>query len=95
MTFNAKTEQANLFVNGQFVSHVEDMPILYFTTNIMLGGDIYQNSFQGSIADLTIFNQTKTPSEVMAMFMETAERDDFIYKDQMKGRTATDMFFTE
>ena len=95
MTFNAKTEQANLYVNGNFVAHSENMPILYFTTNIMLGGDIYQNSFKGSIADLVIFNQTKTPNEIEELFMETAGRDDFIYKDFMKTKTATDMFFKE
>ena len=95
VTFNAKTEQANLFINGNFIGHNENMPILYFTTNIMLGGDIYQNSLQGSIADLVIFNQTKTPGEIEELFMETAGRDDFIYKDQMAGRTKTDLFFKE
>lgn len=95
VTFNAKTEQANLFINGNFIGHNENMPILYFTTNVMLGGDIYQDSLKGSIADLVIFNQTKTPSEIEQLFLETAEREDFIYKDQMKGRTKTDLFFKE
>lgn len=95
VTFNAKTEHANMFINGQFIAHNENMPILYFTTHIMLGGDIYQNSLQGAIADLVIFNNTKTPTEIEELFMETASRDDFIYKDQMVGRTATDLFFKE
>ncbi len=95
ITFNAKSEQANLFINGNFIGHNENMPILYFVTNIMLGGDIYQDSLKGSIADLVIYNQTKTPGDIEELFMETAGRDDFIYKDQMIGRTATDLFFKE
>ncbi len=95
VTFNAKTEHANLYINGNLIAHNENMPILYFTTHVMLGGDIYQNSLQGSIADLVIFNQTKTPGEIEELYMETAGRDDFIYKEQMKGRTKTDLFFRE
>ncbi len=95
ISFNAKTEQANLYINGHFIGHRDNMPILYFVTHIMLGGDIYQDSFKGSIAELVIFNNTKTPSEIEELFMETAGRDDFIYKEQMVGRTASDLFFKE
>lgn len=59
ITYNAKTERAVAFINGEVVSTLEDVPTNRFVKNIILGGDVFQRSFEGEICELTIYNETK------------------------------------
>ncbi len=59
MTYNAKTETARVFVNGEPVGHLENVPANRFVNRIILGGDIFQQSFNGHICEVTFYNEVK------------------------------------
>ncbi len=59
VTYNATTETATAFINGDVVDILENVPVNHFATEIMLGGDVFQPSFTGNICDLIIYNETK------------------------------------
>lgn len=60
ITYNAKTEDAVLYVNGQAVGTMVDVPTNRFVKWIILGGDVFQPSFIGNICELVIFNEAKS-----------------------------------
>lgn len=93
VSYNADIEQVTLYINGKLVGISENIPILYFTKNVMLGGDIYQDSFKGDIAEFTVFNQVKTPTEIKEHFLKTALDKDFVYASEMHKGDIEDLFF--
>lgn len=59
VTYNAKTEKLVTFINGDVVSTMENVPTNRFVKRIMLGGDVFQPSFEGNICELVIYNEAK------------------------------------
>lgn len=74
ISYNHLTEQTYLYINGILSGHLQNIPSLFSTKKVMLGGDIYQDSYQGYVADLMIFSDVKTPTEVVELF-------DSVHKD--------------
>lgn len=59
MTYNAKTEAAMVFINGEPVGHLENVPANRFVQRVLVGGDIFQPSFHGRICELVFYNEVK------------------------------------
>jgi len=59
ITYNAKTETAVSFINGEVVSILENVPTNRYVKRIILGGDVFQSSFIGNICELVIYNEAK------------------------------------
>lgn len=78
---NATTEEASLYINGEYIGKTEHIPTYYFIMDIWVGTDIYKPSFQGCVADLIICNRVQTPEEIKAAYLETADNKDFVYAD--------------
>lgn len=68
-SYNYITEKTYLYINGILSGHLDNIPSLFSTKNVVLGGDIYQESFQGFVSDLRIFNDMKTPTEINDLFL--------------------------
>ncbi len=68
ISYNYKTEQTYLYINGILTGHLQNIPSLFSTKKIMLGGDHFQESYQGYVADLIIFNDVKTPTEITDLY---------------------------
>ncbi len=68
MTYNYMTEMTILYINGILTAYNENIPPLFSPKNIILGGDVFQASFHGYIADLRIYNECKAPKEITEMF---------------------------
>lgn len=58
-SYNAKTETAIAYINGQVVSIMEHVPTNRYVKGIILGGDVFQPSFIGNICELVIYNEAK------------------------------------
>lgn len=58
-TYNAKTETAIAFINGEVVNIMEHVPTNRYVVRIMLGGDVFQPSFVGDLCELVIYNEAK------------------------------------
>ena len=59
ITYNAKTEIAVGFVNGEAVGRLENVPTNRFVNLAVVGGDMYQPSFHGNICELVFYNEAK------------------------------------
>lgn len=59
ITYNAKTEIATAFINGEVVNTLENVPTNRYVKRIMLGGDVFQPSFVGDLCELVIYNSSK------------------------------------
>ncbi len=78
MTYNAKTEAAMVFVNGEPVGHLENVPANRFVNRIMVGGDVFQPSFHGHICELVFYNEVKDYDFVKELHWSYTQREDFI-----------------
>lgn len=59
MTYNAKTETLMVFINGEPVGHLENVPANHFANRIVVGGDVFKPSFHGNICELIFYNEVK------------------------------------
>lgn len=59
VTYNAKTETATAFINGEVVNVLENVPTNRYVKRIILGGDVFQPSFVGDLCELMIYNSCK------------------------------------
>ena len=68
VSYNYRTRTSSLYVNGLPAGRFINAPILGMPIRILLGGDIYSNCFKGAIADLRIYNQELTSTEILYTF---------------------------
>ncbi len=77
-TYNAKTETAIAFINGDPVFILEKVPTNRYVKRITLGGDVFQPSLIGDICELVIYNEAKDFDFVNDLHQSYVSRDDFI-----------------
>lgn len=59
VSYNANTETATTFVNGDVLAVMKEIPTNRYVKRIVLGGDVFQPSFVGNICELVIYNEAK------------------------------------
>lgn len=69
-SYDEKNQTMNLYMNGYRVGGIEDAPRMKLAKEILIGGDIYEKSFRGRVADLRIFDQALSGVEIKKMFDE-------------------------
>lgn len=77
-TYNAKTETAIAFINGDPVSILERVPTNRYVKRITLGGDVFQPSLIGDICEIVIYNEAKDFDFVNDLHQSYVRREDFI-----------------
>ena len=78
MTYNAKTESIMVFLNGEPVGHLENVPANRFVNRIILGGDVFQPSFQGYICELVFYNEVKDYDFIKQLHWSYTENEKFV-----------------
>lgn len=78
ITYNAKTETATAFINGEVVNILENVPTNRYVKSIMLGGDVFQPSFVGDLCELVIYNEAKDYDFVKDLHHSYVTKDNFI-----------------
>ncbi len=76
-TYNAITEISTIFINGDVIGRIENVPVNYCTKCIVLGGDIFQPSFVGNICEVEIFNEVKDPDFIKDFHKSYIENEKF------------------
>ena len=82
MTYNAKTETAVVFLNGEAVGQLENIPTKRFVNMAVLGGDIFQPSFEGNICEVIFYNGVKDYDFVKELHRSYTENEKFIGFDR-------------
>ena len=78
ITYNAKTERAVSFINGEVVMVMDNVPTNRFVKWIIVGGDVFQPSFNGNICEIMIYNECKDYDFVQQLHLSYTERPDFM-----------------
>lgn len=78
-TYNAKTEILDVYNNGEIIITLENIPTNRFVKWIILGGDIFQPSFEGDICELVIYNEAKDYGFMNKLYLSYAEDDRFVH----------------
>ena len=77
INYDAKKEIATSYINGKMVGRMEGVPTNRYVKWIILGGDVFQPSFEGSICELTVFNESKTEEFVAELYESYVTHPDF------------------
>ncbi len=78
ISYNAKTETAIAFINGEVVAILENVPTNRYVKWIILGGDVFQPSFIGRLCELVIYNEAKDYDFVRELHRSYIENKKFI-----------------
>lgn len=78
VSYNAKTETAVVFINGEVVSILENVPTNRYVKWIILGGDVFQPSFHGNLCELVIYNEAKDYDFVKTLHKSYVEDGNFV-----------------
>lgn len=78
VSYNAKTETAYAYINGQLVGSMKNVPGNRYAKRIVLGGDVFQPSFIGKICEVTFYNEIRDHDFVSELHQSYVTRDDFI-----------------
>lgn len=77
ISYNAKTETATVFINGEVVHIMENVPTNRYVKWIILGGDVFQPSFHGNLCELVIYNEAKDYDFVKELHRSYVENEKF------------------
>ncbi len=78
MTYNAKTETAMVFINGEPVGNLENVPANRFVNRIMVGGDVFKPSFNGNICEILFYNEVKDYDFIKQLHWSYTGKENFI-----------------
>lgn len=78
VTYNAKTESAVAFINGEVVGILQNVPTNRFAKSIIVGGDVFQPSLVGSICELLIYNEPKDFDFISELHQSYVQNPEFI-----------------
>lgn len=78
MTYNAKTETAMVFVNGEPVGHLENIPANRFVNRVVVGGDVFQPSFNGNICEIIFYNEVKDYDFIKELHWSYTGKENFV-----------------
>ncbi len=77
MTYDSAKEKAILYVDSIEVGYCQDVPALYFPKRLLLGGDIYKDTFEGAICELIFYDRPLDCEEVRKLYQDYITMDDF------------------
>jgi len=68
VSYDYVSEIAKLYVNGELVNTLDEVPTLSYPKLAYIGGDVYKDSIQGNIGELVVFGEVKTDLEVKELY---------------------------
>lgn len=68
VTYDAFSESTRYYIDGKIAGYKMDVPIMYSCRQVMLGGDLFQKSYTGSVSAFMVFDQVKTEEEVEQLY---------------------------
>jgi len=78
ITYNAKTETAIFYYNGEVLATRDEIPTQRFVTRVIVGGDAFQRSYVGSICNLTFYSEVMSPKQIEELYNSYISHPDFV-----------------
>lgn len=73
-TYNAQTKVAILYIDAKIAGYTENVSMLNGIDRILVGGDVYAAPFSGKIANLKIFNQSLSKTDICMLYSDEQAR---------------------
>lgn len=73
ITYNAQTRIGIFYIDDKIAGFMENVPMLVDIQSIVVGGDIYAKSFEGSVSRVTFYNQSLSKYDVYSAYTQEAE----------------------
>ncbi len=83
-TYDVITHIGKLYFNGLLVGSRENMPNLKIVEQFMIGGDEYQNSYEGKLAGLEIHHYVLSTEQIEEKFRSYQQEQSFLGTDGRK-----------
>lgn len=77
LTFEAESGVLRYYINGRKIGYQKDIPLLPSCKQILLGGDPFQDSFEGLLSGLTLSDQVKSEEEIQELYEEFLQEEGF------------------
>ncbi len=77
LTFDAAADVMRYYINGRKIRYLTDVPALPSCKQIVLGGDPFQESYEGLISGLTIYDNVKSEEEVRELYERFLSEEGF------------------
>ncbi len=83
-TYDVITHIGKMYFNGLMVGSRENMPNLKIVEQIIIGGDEYQNSYEGKLAGLEIHHYVLSAEQIEEKFRSYQQEPSFLGTDGRK-----------
>ena len=77
ISYDRMAERAAMYKNGQCEGTCENVPAIYFPKRLLIGSDIYKDTFQGYICEVIFYDRALEAAEVSELYNEYVAMDDF------------------
>lgn len=76
ITYNAKTDTTAFYYDGQLLGTEDEIPTQRLAKRILLGGDVFQQSYCGTICDVMFYSEVKSPEEINELYVSYIKNPD-------------------
>lgn len=77
VTYDAFSESICYYMNGRKAGYRVDVPTMLSCRQVLLGGDPFQKSYQGSVSALVVYDSVKTSEEIQDLYSSFLEEPGF------------------
>lgn len=78
ITYDVHSGSMRYYINGRKCGYLVDVPLLPNCRQIVLGGDPFQNSYQGYLSALSFCDNVKSEDEIAAWYQEYLQDESFV-----------------
>jgi len=86
IVYDSFSAMAKVFIDGEFATMHSNIKNMGNISNVYLGGDSYQESYNGDVSALCIYDTAKSNDEIKASYLEYREEKNFHGDDEAEGR---------
>jgi len=77
ISYDRMAERAALYKNGHCEGTCENVPAIYFPKRLLIGSDIYKDTFQGEICEVIFYDRALSSAEVTQLYNDYISMEDF------------------
>lgn len=77
VTYDSFSESICYYINGRKAGYRVDVPTMLSCRQVLLGGDPFQKSYQGSVSALVVYDSVKTSEEIQDLYSSFLEEPGF------------------
>lgn len=78
LSYDGNAEVLKAYLNGKEVGTLKGVPVNRYVMRIILGGDVFKESFKGNICELSIYNESKSDEFIHDLYESYINDEEFV-----------------